>query len=142
MRAQAPFEDKSTLLALDGGDLSAPGAGLYLNQCSFCHGRDGKGRGELLPRLAGSSTVLEHDPTSLINIVLNGAGRIVSNGVPDSYRMTPFRVLLADQEIADIATFVRSSWGNRNTPVAPRQVKALRHATDPSSDHVIVLRLR
>src|SRR6202034_4155558 len=34
-RAQAPFEDKSTVLALDGGDLSAPGAGLYLNQCSF-----------------------------------------------------------------------------------------------------------
>jgi mono/diheme cytochrome c family protein len=56
--------------------------------------------------------------------------------------MTPFRVLLSDQDIADIATFVRSSWGNNGSGVAARQVQALRDATDPTSDHVIVLRLR
>jgi mono/diheme cytochrome c family protein len=56
--------------------------------------------------------------------------------------MTPFRILLSDSQIADIATFVRASWGNKNSPVSVRQVRELRDATDPTSDHVIVLRLR
>ncbi len=133
---------EQTLQALDRGDLGATGAGLFLNQCSACHGRDGLGHGDLLPPLAGNPAALEQDPSSLINIVLNGAGRIVVNGVPDSYRMTPFRVLLSDQNIADIATFVRTSWGNSGSAVTASQVRALRDATDPSSDHVIVLRLR
>jgi mono/diheme cytochrome c family protein len=95
-----------------------------------------------LPPLAGNVSVLEHDPSSLINIILNGAGRIVVNGVPDSYRMTPFRVLLSDQDIADIGTFVRSGWGNAAGSLNATQVHALRNATDPTSDRVIVLRLR
>jgi alcohol dehydrogenase (quinone), cytochrome c subunit len=128
--------------ALDKGDLSAPGAGLFLNQCSSCHGRDGLGHGDLLPPLAGNPAALEQNPSSMINIMLNGAGRIVVHGVPDSYRMTPFRILLSDQDIADIATFVRSSWGNNGPAVSASEVRELRGATDPTSDHVIVLRLR
>jgi len=138
-----PFAyDAKTQQALDRGDLSARGAGLYLNQCSSCHGRDGRGRGDLLPPLAGSASVLERDPASLLNIMLNGAGRIVVNGVPDSYRMTPFRVLLSDEEIADVAIFIRNSWGNTAGAVTASRVREMREATDPSSDHVIVLRLR
>jgi mono/diheme cytochrome c family protein len=134
--------DDHAQLALDKGDLSAPGAGIYLNQCSSCHGRDGQGHQDLLPPLAGNSAALEHNAASLINIVLNGAGRIVVNGVPDSYRMTPFRELLSDQDIADVANFVRTSWGNNGSAVSAAQVHALRDGTDPTSDHVIVLRLR
>ena len=92
---------------LDDGDLSTRGAGLYLNQCSTCHGRDGRGHGDLLPPIAGNASVLQHDPSSVLNIILNGGGRIVVNGVPDSYRMTPFRVLLSDEQIADVASFIR-----------------------------------
>jgi alcohol dehydrogenase (quinone), cytochrome c subunit len=132
----------TTQQALDRGDLAARGASLYLKQCRTCHGEDGKGRGDLLPPLAGNASVLERDPASLLNIILNGAGRIVVNGVPDSYRMTPFRVLMSDEEIADVATFIRSSWGNTAGAIHASQVKELREATDPSSDHVIVLRLR
>jgi mono/diheme cytochrome c family protein len=134
--------DAKTERALDRGDLSARGAGRYLNHCSTCHGRDGKGRADMQPPLAGNASVWERDPASLLNIILNGAGRIVVNGVPDSYRMTPFRVLLSDQEIADVATFIRNSWGNAAGAVNASQVRELREATDPSSDHVIVLRLR
>lgn len=140
--ATAFIYDERARDALDRGDLSARGAAKYLNQCSSCHGLDGKGRGDLLPPLAGNASVLERNPASLINIMLNGAGRIVVNGVPDSYRMTPFRELLSDEEIADIATFIRSSWGNGAGAVRALQVHDLRGATDPSSDHVIVLRLR
>jgi alcohol dehydrogenase (quinone), cytochrome c subunit len=134
--------DAASQTALDSGDLSARGAKVYMSQCSTCHGRDGKGHGDLLPPLSGNAGVLQRDPTSVLNIILNGAGRLVVNGVPDSYRMTPFRVLLNDQQIADVATFIRGSWGNTAAEVDVAQVRELRSATDPSSDHVIVLRLR
>jgi len=134
--------DGRTHQMLDDGDLSTRGAGLYLNQCSTCHGRDGRGHGDLLPPIAGNASVLQHDPSSVLNIILNGGGRIVVNGVPDSYRMTPFRVLLSDEQIADVASFIRHGWGNTAPAVNAAQVRALREATDPTSDHVMVLRLR
>ncbi|GLQ11161.1 cytochrome c [Devosia yakushimensis] len=138
-----PYQyDEATSLAFANNDLSAPGAALYLRQCSNCHGVDGRGRGVLQPPLAGTPTVLEDNPASIINILLNGAGRMVVNGVPDSYRMTPFRVLLRDDEIADIATFIRGSWGNDAPPVTAAEVAAMREHTDPSSDEVIVLQMR
>jgi len=134
--------DERTLQAFQSGDYGAPGAALYLKQCSNCHGIDGRGRGALQPPLAGNPTVLEENPASMINILLNGAGRMVVAGVPDSYRMTPFRVLLRDEQIAEILTFMRSSWGNDAPAVTAEEVAEIRADTDPSSDHVIVLQMR
>jgi mono/diheme cytochrome c family protein len=95
-----------------------------------------------MSRASPTAWLLTADPSSVINLMLNGASRIVANGIPDSYRMPPFRVLLRDQEIADLATFVRQSWGNKAGAVTAAQVKALRESTDPTSDHVIVLKMR
>jgi mono/diheme cytochrome c family protein len=134
--------DEAAFAAVSEGDFSATGAALYFKQCSNCHGPDGRGRGTLQPPLAGNPTVIEPDASSIINILLNGAGRMVVNGVPDSYRMTPFRVLLRDDQIADVATYIRESWGNNAPAVTAAEVKALREKTDPSTDHVIVLQMR
>ncbi len=133
-----------TTTALYTGDLSKapPGAVLYLQKCSYCHGRDGKGRGEYVPPLAGAASLLAAAPDSVINLVLNGAERVVADGVPDSYRMTPYRVTLNDQDIADVATFVRSNWGNTGGAVTPGQVADLRKRTDPTSNEVIILQMR
>lgn len=134
--------DEAAYAAVQANDFSARGAALYMQQCSSCHGRDGLGRGALQPPLAGNPTVIEPNSTSIINILLNGAGRMVVAGVPDSYRMTPFRTLLRDDQIADIATYIRASWGNDAPAVTAAEVAALREKTDPSSDHVIVLQMR
>ena len=61
--------------------------------------------------------VLDGDPSSLINLVLNGAEPIVVKGTPDAYRMPQFRVQLTDEEIAEVLSFVRGGWGNGATPV-------------------------
>ncbi len=137
-----PVLDDKTEIALNKGDLSVPGSGLYLKQCVFCHGRDGRGHGTLLPPLVGNPTVLDEDPSSVINVILNGAGRIVTGGVPDSYRMPPSRMLLSDKDIADLASFVRTSWGNRAPVVTTEAVVSMRSSTGTASDHVIVLRMR
>jgi mono/diheme cytochrome c family protein len=134
--------EESTTTALNAGDFSAAGSGLYFKQCGSCHGLDGRGHGKLLPPLAGNPTVIDDAPSSVINIVLNGAGRIVTGGVPDSYRMPPFRVLLSDRDVADLANFVRRSWENEAPAVSIEAVKSLRSSTDSVSDHVIILRMR
>jgi mono/diheme cytochrome c family protein len=140
---ERPFvAGESTAAVLNAGDFSAPGSGLYLKQCGFCHGLDGKGHGKLLPPLAGNATVIDDAASSVINIVLNGAGRIVTGGVPDSYRMPPFRVLLSDRDVADLVNFVRSSWGNRAPAVSIEAVKSLRSSTDSANDHVVILKMR
>lgn len=135
--------DGSTTATLAGGiDPGNRGAQIYLQKCSHCHGRDGKGRGIFVPPLAGSSSLLAGPADSVVNIILNGAGRVVADGVPDSYRMPPYRVTLRDDEIAALATFVRQSWGNTGGAVTEQEVQALRDHTDPFSDAVILLQMR
>jgi mono/diheme cytochrome c family protein len=95
-----------------------------------------------MPPLAGNPAVLDANPSSLINLVLNGAEPLVVKGIPDAYRMPQYRVQLNDEEIAQVLSFVRSAWGNDATPVTTEQVKRLRPVTDPSSDQVIILKMR
>jgi mono/diheme cytochrome c family protein len=135
-------EDNATTSALKSGHPQQTGAVLYMGSCLSCHGSDGLGHSPYLPRLAGNPTVLDSDPSSLINLVLNGSVPLVVKGTPDAYRMPQFRVQFNDQEIADVVTFIRDGWGNGAPPVTAQQVATLRHQTDPSSDQVIVLRMR
>ncbi|BFG80851.1 cytochrome c [Paraburkholderia terrae] len=128
-------------LALDQR-LKGPGAQTYMAKCSSCHGQDGRGQGQWIPTLAGSASSMIKEGASSINVTLNGSGRIVANGVPDAYRMPPFRKQLSDQEIADVLTFVRTSWGNRGGAVNRDDVKRLRERTNPASSNVIVLQMR
>jgi alcohol dehydrogenase (quinone), cytochrome c subunit len=86
--------------------------------------------------------VLGEDPSSLINLVLNGSVPLVVKGTPDSYRMPQFRLQLSDQEIADVVTFIRKGWGNQASPVTAKQVADLRKSTDPTSDRVVILKMR
>jgi mono/diheme cytochrome c family protein len=95
-----------------------------------------------MPGLAGNPVVLSDDPSSLINLTLNGSIPLLVNGAPDAYRMPQFRQQLSDQGVAEVLTFIRGGWGNHAPAVTARQVAKLRRKTDPSSDQVIVLRMR
>jgi mono/diheme cytochrome c family protein len=132
----------ATTTALRGGHPTQPGAALYRGVCWACHGYDGKGFAPYTPALAGNPVVLDEDPSSLINLVLNGSNPLVVKGTPDSYRMPQFRLQLSDQQIADVVTFIRSGWGNQAPAVTADQVAELRKTTDPNSDQVIILKMR
>jgi alcohol dehydrogenase (quinone), cytochrome c subunit len=140
---QAAFTyDDSTTKALQSGRPQQAGGTLFLGYCVSCHGADGKGQAPFIPPLAGNPVVLDADPSSLINLVLNGAQPLLVRGTPDAYRMPQYRVQLTDDEIAQVLSFVRGGWGNGAPPVTAEQVKALRPVTDPSSDRVIILKMR
>jgi mono/diheme cytochrome c family protein len=121
---------------------NSPGAQTYAARCAFCHGNDGRGRGDWISPLAGVSSVLSPESASVINIALNGSGRVVASGTPDTYRMPSFRQSLTDKEIADVLTYIRSSWGNNASAVSADSVAKLRKTTDPASSEVIILQMR
>jgi mono/diheme cytochrome c family protein len=136
------YNDAETqqLLALD---FSKPGARVYYEYCSNCHVTSGGGYYPYQPPLAGNPVVMDIDPSSLINITLNGSLRVIADQGPDVNDMPYFRQLLSDQEIADSITFIRSSWGNSASAVTAAQVAEIRAATDPSrNDDIFVLRMK
>ena len=135
------YNDAATR-GLQSAKPTSEGAAIYLGACAACHGADGKGQAPFMPPLAGNPAVLDGNPSSLINLVLNGAEPLVPKGVPDAYRMPQFRIQLTDERIAQVLSFVRGAWGNDAAAVTTEQVKTLRPATDPSSDRVIVLKMR
>lgn len=128
-------------VALSGGQPGS-GAQTFMAKCSFCHGADGRGKNQWIPPLAGSTSSLQKESASQINVALNGSARVVAAGIPDAYRMPPFRQQLSDQQIADVLSFVRSSWGNQGGAVVPDDVKSLREHTDPASSSPIILQMR
>ncbi len=137
------YSDTATqqLLSLN---FSTPGAQVYYEYCSSCHVTSGRGYYPYQPPLSGNPVIMDPDPSSLINITLNGSLRVnAEKGGPDISDMPYFRLLLSDQQIAEALTFARSSWGNNAPSVSAEQVGEIRAATDPSrNDDIVVLRMK
>jgi alcohol dehydrogenase (quinone), cytochrome c subunit len=139
---KAPVGDDATAETLLEGTAATSGAAVYAGQCQACHKETGAAAPPFLPALAGNPTVLDKDPASLINIVLNGSAPLVVKGNPAPYRMPQYRAQLSNQQIADVITFIRNGWGNSAPPVSAGDVADLRKRTDVASDQVIILRMR
>jgi mono/diheme cytochrome c family protein len=50
--------------------------------------------------------------------------------------MPSFAWKLSDAEIADVATYIRNSWGNRASAVSPDAVTSLRHRLGLDRPHL------
>jgi mono/diheme cytochrome c family protein len=134
--------DATTEKNLAAREFDSTGALVYAQQCQSCHLMNGAGHAPYLPPLAGNPVTVDPSPVSLINIVLNGSSRVVVNGMPDAYKMPQYRVLLSDQEVADVVTFIRKGWGNKADAITAKEVADLRKLTDPASDQVHILRMK
>jgi mono/diheme cytochrome c family protein len=66
------------------------------------------------------------DATGLEHLILGGTPVGVSASRPSPLGMPSFAWKLTDQEIADVSTFIRNSWGNQAAPVASSDVSELR----------------
>lgn len=97
----------------------------YVQFCSTCHRRDGRGVGEIFPPLAQNSSVQSKDPTSLIHIVLSGWESAKTQHSPRAFGMPEYS-RLSDAEIAEILSFVRTQWGNQATVISADDVKKVR----------------
>ena len=99
----------------------------YVQFCLACHQEDGNGVRGQFPPLAGNKTIIS-GADSIIRIVLFGLeGPITVNGRQYNMLM-PAQNYLTDQQISDVLTYIRNSWGNKAPAVKPEQVKKIRAA--------------
>jgi mono/diheme cytochrome c family protein len=122
------YDPQATKVSLDRPANDA-GARVYTAYCMHCHAVDGRGFAPMLAPLAGNPNVLAQDPSSLINVTLNGTADLVINGVPSPFPMPGFAAVLNDQQIADVLSFVRAGWNNGAPAVGAGEVAKLRKST-------------
>lgn len=109
------------------------GAVIYAKEgfCVTCHQPNGKGLDASgFPPLNASKWVTGSEDR-LIKLTLNGLlGPIEVNGkkYPGQVPMTPFGMMLNDQEIADVLTYVRNSFTNEANPISAAKVKEIRES--------------
>ena len=110
------------------------GAAIYRDQCSACHGIDGKGVAKLFPSIANSSMVKSDDPTTSIRIVLRGARSVGTRAEPTAPGMPSYGRQLDDAQIAAVLTYMRNSWGAAAAPVGATDVARVRSDTASRPD--------
>jgi mono/diheme cytochrome c family protein len=122
-----------------GGDREAPapqmaamraGEAIFVDVCTACHRSEGKGVPEFFPPLQGDASVQSRDPTTIIRIVLQGSQSPPTDGRPTPLSMPAFAWKLDDQQIADVVSYIRNSWGNRAPAVQKSAVSDLRKDLD------------
>ena len=103
-----------------------PGTKLYDQHCAACHGDAGEGVPGVYPALAGSRAVTMQTPANLVHMVLEGGFPPATAGNPRPYGMPPFATVLSNDEVAQLLTHVRSSWGNQAAAVSALDVTRFR----------------
>ncbi|HPE75190.1 MAG TPA: cytochrome c [Draconibacterium sp.] len=103
-----------------------PGKKVYESACLVCHMRNGSGVPGMHPPLTKSEFV-NGDPDKLISIILKGlSGKMEIQGEIYNSIMPP-QAHLSDQQIADVLTFIRGSFGNSSGEILPEQVQKVRN---------------
>jgi len=101
------------------------GKKVYEQYCLTCHQVDGNGVPMMNPPLVKTKWVLGNKK-QLIGIVLKGFNDEIEIDGQSFSNPMPSQAHLTDQEIADVLTFVRNSFGNKASAVATNDVKAVR----------------
>jgi mono/diheme cytochrome c family protein len=102
------------------------GERVYEQHCAQCHGAAGQGKAGAYAALAGTRKVLAPNAANLVQVVLWGGFGPSTKAHPRPYGMPPFVQILSQQEVADVLTFVRQSWGNQAGAVSAGDVQRYR----------------
>lgn len=105
------------------------GKKVYNLYCLSCHAADGKGMASLNPPLIKAPAVTGNK-AKLIQVILKGMDTNEEiNGQVYTNTMAPLDYL-TDQQIADVLTYIRKSFGNKASVVTTAEVKAVRAKTN------------
>jgi len=107
------------------------GKAVYMQTCFVCHQLDGQGVPNQIPPLAKSDFLSSSDKDNIIRGVVAGrTGPITVNGKPYNATMIAL-AYLSDEQIANVLTYVRNSWGNSGDAVNIPEVARIRQETPP-----------
>jgi glucose/arabinose dehydrogenase len=102
-----------------------PGRAVYDQFCATCHMPDGSGAGRLNPGLIANA-VVTGDQRVLVDVILRGPAAALPKNRPKYANMMPRFSMLDDRQVADLVTYLRSTFGNAAPPVTAEQVAAIR----------------
>jgi len=100
---------------------------LFEQNCALCHSTDGSGKPGQAPPLAGSEWALAKGVNRMIHIPLVGlTGPIQVKGQEWNLNMAAMGAAYTDEQLADVLSYIRNSWGNQASAVTAAQVKQAR----------------
>lgn len=127
VKAARPAAAKAPSPAPDA--LPPDGKKIFSTTCAACHQASGEGVEGTYPPLAGSEWVADNE-AKLVRIILQGlTGPVEVAGQTFAGAMPAWGGVLKDPEIAAVATYVRSAWGNNAAAVTSATVTGIRAAT-------------
>lgn len=106
------------------------GKKVYDNYCAACHRSNGMGAPGMNPPLTGIDLVTG-DKRELIKIVLQGYSQPTKINGELYSNVMPANAFLNDQQISDVLTYVRKSWGNSADAVEAETVATVRGTLNP-----------
>jgi mono/diheme cytochrome c family protein len=130
---ESTWGDQRTAAALRGkpappAGAKLDGAPIFAAKCAACHQASGQGVSGVFPPLAGSEWVVG-SPTRLVQILLHGVnGEMVVKGNTYKGAMPAFGAL-QDAELAALASYLRTQWGNAAAEITAAFVAEQREAT-------------
>ena len=114
--------------------VTTAGEAIYRDQCSACHGIDGRGVAMLFPSLAQSSLARASDPATAIRLVLRGGRSVATAEEPTAPGMPAFGWQLDDDQVAAVVTYIRNAWQTAAAPVSAEMVGKARGRLRTRSD--------
>lgn len=126
--APAPAATAPSSAAVTRGQVAqnVRGRVLYGQFCAACHMTDGTGVPNLQPSLL-DNPMLRGDPQTLVRVILHGPASVLPDSRPKYSNLMPgFGGLLDDAQAADLATYLRQTFGGNNEAVTAGQVAILR----------------
>lgn len=100
------------------------GEDLYVQYCASCHGGEGKDISREHTSLTKAKLVMG-PRAHLIRFLMNGTD---TAGKSSAHTNVPPYIQMDDEQMADVITYIRNSFGNAAKPVFPAEVKKIRTA--------------
>lgn len=134
--SQAERDAKQRVKNAKFADSMKRGKVIYSQLCHSCHGQDGKGQA-----MAGAAMSDTLAPSLIDSPRVNGSGksllRVLLHGMTGPINGKTYPGIMMpmqsnnDQWIADIATYIRNSFGNKNPMILPAHAAYVRKRTAP-----------
>jgi mono/diheme cytochrome c family protein len=134
LKSQTASPEKSP--SAPDADAMKRGAQIYSDACSSCHFEDGVGQPQYFPPLGKNAMLQQSNPIAVEHLILAGTRIGTSPTRPSPLSMPSFAWKLDDQEVADVATYIRNSWGNKAAPVSASEVVKARKKLDLATSHL------
>lgn len=109
----------------DTAQLTA-GRHLYLDSCAGCHGIEAQGKPHVVVGMDGNATLRQADPRNLVTSILDGIEGQRFPGIENMQTMPGFAGTYGDEQIAQLANYLRVTWGGQPGDVTADKVKSLR----------------